>query len=225
MMFKNYYKNIYNRKRNRLQGGVTLIELIVVILIFGILSTITVFNYGKFRSSLSIQNLADDIALSVRRAQGFAIGVRGASGGFTLGYGIHFTTKHNSETYKGSNKSFVLFTNIGVNSQYDNSNKKCGNPEQGDECLEIINITSADNIEAIFLNEETEPIPQDDTLDILFKRPNPEPIFCHRIDGISSCDFKGISSVKIKISTDADPSVYKIITIYNNGQIGISGSI
>jgi Tfp pilus assembly protein FimT len=226
-MFKNLQKNKYTSKPVRLHhsSGVTLIELIVVILIFMIITSITIFNYGKFRSSLSIQNLADDISLSVRRAQGFAIGVRGSQGGFTLGYGVHFTTNNKSTEYNGSNKSFIIFTNFGDDYHYDNSSDMCGSPKPGNECLEVLNISSADNIEAIFLNNETNPIPSTDSLDIVFKRPSPEPIFCRRGEGVGSCNIKGISNVKIKISTDADPSIYKIITIYNNGQISVSGNI
>ncbi len=226
-MSKNFHKNKYNSgpARLRYSGGVTLVELIVVIFIFMIISGITIFNYGKFRSSLSIQNLADDIALSVRRAQGFAIGVRGTGGGFNLGYGIHFTANHNSTIYNGSNKAFILFANVGNNFQYDNSSNKCGSPESGNECLELLNITSPDNINSIFLNNDTTSISSKDTLDILFKRPSPEPIFCYRIKGTGSCKSNGISDVEIKVSTDADSSIYKVITIYNNGQIYVSGSL
>jgi Tfp pilus assembly protein FimT len=227
-MSKNFHKNKYNFGLARRQGGVTLVELVVVIFIFMILTSITIFNYGKFRSSLSIQNLADDIALSIRRAQGFAIGVRGTGGTFTPGYGIHFTAKSDTAKYKGSNKSFILFVDMDTipNKKYDyDSSGVCGNPTVGNECLELLSITSADNIDSIFLNDYATSISSSDTVDILFKRPIPEPIFCHRYLGLGSCDPAPISSIKIRISTDADPSIYKSITIFNNGQINVSGSI
>jgi len=226
MTSKNFYKNKYKIKFPRLNytKGVTLIELIVVILIFMIISSITIFNYGKFRSSLSVQNLADDIALSVRRAQGFAIGVRGSGGSFTPGYGIHLTSKSTTSLYQGSNKSFILFTDISGEGQYNNSTSTCGNPTSNDECLELINIITTDKIESIFKNNETTAIAPTDTIDILFRRPNPEPIFCHRYGGTGACT-SSISSIKIKIATEADSSINKIITIYNNGQISVSGSL
>ena len=220
-MFKNFHKNKYN-------SGVTLIELMVVIIIFMIVTSITIFNYGKFRSSLSIQNLADDIALSVRRAQGFAIGVRGSGGSFTPGYGVHYTANPTLSLYAGSNKSFILFVDMGAapNKKYDyDSSGTCGVPTTSNECLEMLSITTADKIESIFLNNDTTPISSLDTLDILFKRPAPEPIFCHRYGGINSCDPTPISGIRIKISSEADSSIYKIITISNNGQISVSGSL
>ena len=213
-MSKNFHKNKYN-------SGVTLIELLVVICIFMILTSITIFNYGKFNSSLSIQNLADDIALSVRRAQGFAIGVRGSSGNFTPGYGVHFTANPNSGVFAGSYKSFVLFTDMNDDHQYNNSTNICGSPKSGDECLELLNITTADSINSIFLNEDNALQPAD-TVDLLFKRPSPEPTFCYRIGGTGSCSPISISKIKIRLSTNASVPVYKTITISNNGQISVS---
>lgn len=217
-MFKNFH-NIRN-----IFGGVTIVELIVVIFIFTVITSITIFNYGSFNTSLSIQNLADDIALTVRRAQGYAIGVRGYGDSFDEGYGIHFTATPGS-LYAGSNKSFILFADVGTisNNIYDYNNyDTCGNLENN-ECIEVLSIRSADEINAIYLNDETEVRSSTGTLDILFKRPNPEPSFCYRMNGdTSSCDeSSNISSIKIKISSSDNLGVYKIITISNNGQISV----
>jgi Tfp pilus assembly protein FimT len=226
-MFKNFQKNKYNKgsARNasqRYAGGVTLIELLVVISIFMVISSITIFSYSKFNSSLSIQNLSDDIALSVRKAQGYAIGVHGTSNVFNVGYGIHFTTNPTSNLYVGSNKSFVLFADINPNHQYNNSTSICGNPTATDECLELLSIKSTDNISAIYINNGSNPIGATDTIDLLFNRPNPEPIFCYRTGGSGSCSLTPISNIKIKISTDANLDINKTITISNNGQISVS---
>ena len=224
-MYKNFKKNKYS-------SGITLIELLVVIFIFMVITGITIFNYGKFNSSLSIQNLADDIALSIRRAQGYAIGVRGFGNSFIKGYGIHFTTNPNtSDLSAGSNKSFILFSDINTTTpnkyNYDGTNI-CGPLSMANECLEVLNITSADQIDSISLvaNGSTINISPTSTIDILFYRPNPEPKFCYRINGeTSSCDESdNISSIKIKISSLSNIGVFKMITISNNGQISVSNN-
>ena len=225
-MFKIFQKNEYNKGLARQNvrstlGGVTLIELLVVISIFMIISTITVFSYGRFNSSLSIQNLADDIALAVRRAQGYAIGVRGTSGLFNEGYGVHFTANPSASLYAGSNKSFILFADISNYNQYDNSSATCGEPSAGDECLELLSITSMDKITEIYVNDSTLISPTS-TVDLIFKRPNPEPTFCYRVNGTGSCSASSIYNIKIKISQDADPTIFKMINISNNGQISVS---
>jgi len=199
MILKNFCKNKYN-------SGLTLIELLVVISIFAIITSIVIFNYGKFNSSSSLQNLADDIALTVRKAQGYAVGVRGLADKFNYGYGIHFT--------KGSS-SFILFTDIGNSPGY-NEVGGCGAPEAGNECLEILNIISADQIDSISLNDSSGSS-EEDNVDIVFKRPNSEPTFCYD----NSCD-NPVSSVKIRISNTNNPDVYKFVTIFNNGQISVS---
>jgi len=228
-MFKKFYKNKYN-------SGMTLIELLVVIMIFLIITSITIFNYGNFNSSVSIQNLADDIALSVRKAQGYAIGVRGANDLFDNGYGVHFTTNElvPGKEYMGSNKSFVLFADLppspGVESdnKYEYGTGICGKPVVGNECMEVLNIVSADQISAITFSEDStiKTVPSSGTFDIWFKRPDPEPHFCYRQSASNSgCDSgEKITYVNIKISSIANPDVFKMITISNNGQISVSNN-
>lgn len=57
--------------------GVTFIELIVVIAIFGIIAGIILFNYSGFDSNIKLQNIMNDIATTVKSAQ-----ISGSSGKF-----------------------------------------------------------------------------------------------------------------------------------------------
>jgi len=214
--------------KNKYNSGVTLVELLVVISIFLALSMITMFSYGKFNSSLSLQNLADDIALSVRKAQGYAISARGYGSLFVHSYGVHFTINTDtSDSSSGSNKSFVLFSDIDGDERYDydNSASTCGTGQN--ECLEILNIASADKISAVYYSDGEEDdiaVDFDGTTDILFTRPNPEPSFCIRDQADTfSCDHDNndVSYIRVQISNDRTPDVVKLITVYNNGQINV----
>src|SRR3989339_1856034 len=49
--------------------GMTYVELIVVLSIFSVLSSVAIYNYGDFQSSVDIKNLASDIALQIVKAQ------------------------------------------------------------------------------------------------------------------------------------------------------------
>jgi len=226
---------INKRFKNFYTAGTSLVELMVVIFIFTIITGVTIFNYGKFNSSISIQNLADDIALSIRRAQGYAIGVRGYGSSFSGGYGVHFSPKMlvSGQEYKGSNKSFVLFTDLGLtqNKKYDypSSFSGCGTPVSGNECIEILNILGTDAISAIIVSEgsTSTPVPVDGSVEILFYRPNPEPFFCYRSNvAYSSCDLStSITSVKIEIlNTRNGETTTKSVVVSNNGQISVSSS-
>lgn len=224
------------RKSDKIKynSGTTLVELMVVIFIFVVITGITIFNYGQFNSSISIQNLADDIALTVRRAQGYAIGVRGSANMFSVGYGVHFKSNPlvPGQAYKGSNKSFILFADLGPspNLKYDNSGYTvCGSPFPLNECMEILNILSNDQIDSIFYKEEGNlmTVPPEGSVSVVFRRPNPEPTFCYRpLDSYTSCDKSlTITSVNIQVSnTTNGETKTKTVSIANNGLISVSSN-
>lgn len=236
-MFRIFKKKLNNQK----QRGMTLIELLVALVIFSIITGIVLFNYGDFNASLTMQNLADDIALTVRRAQSYAIGVRGREGLFNVGYGVHFAvTPYNSNTkeantilYQGSQKSFILYKRnnagqTGFSIRYENNDGICGGET---DCLEMLYITSSDYIKEIKVkvSEEERTLGEDDNpngVSILFVRPSPEPYICVLDDNTCwGADAGGrpmVEYVKIKISSFKDLDSEKFITISNTGQISVS---
>ncbi|NVN97287.1 prepilin-type N-terminal cleavage/methylation domain-containing protein [Candidatus Nomurabacteria bacterium] len=225
----NINRTIKNRGVLNHNKGLTLIELMVVIGIFMIISGVAIFNYGNFNSTISLQNLTDDIALSVRKAQSFAIGARGISDGvsevdFNKSYGVHFSKNTAPDTTKleSSSQSFLLFSTKG-DLDYDiNSNLACG--KINSECIEYFNIMTADSIKDIKITKDSveESIGATDTLDVVFTRPNPRAYFCHKSGSNSSpCNIENISSVKILISNGQEVEKFRAITIQNTGQISI----
>jgi len=217
-MFKNLSKNKYHF--NYYQRGMTLIELLVVIAIFTVISSMIMFNYGDFRSTASTQNLANDIALSIRKAQSSAIGVVGVNSNFQYAHGIHFTTKPNQlNSTSGSDKSFVLFTDLNSNGTYDSGNSPCGSFQSGNECKEILKINGNDKISSFSLDGATS---QKGTLDIVFKRPNPDAIFCF-MSGYNNFGCSSASYVTITIinNQNVNKIISQKITVWNTGQISV----
>jgi prepilin-type N-terminal cleavage/methylation domain-containing protein len=73
------------------QKGFTLVELLVSLAIFTVITTLAVVNNAQFNSSILLTNLAYEIGLSVRQAQFYGIAVRRSStSAFDAGYGVHF---------------------------------------------------------------------------------------------------------------------------------------
>lgn len=222
-MFNRFHKNKYNE-------GLTLIELIVVMAIFLILLGITIFDYVGFKSSVALNNLADDIALSVRKTQGYAIGAKSTASSFTNAYGIHFTSNPTqTDNLSGSDKSFIIFADMNdVNGYNDvgggSFNCSVAYPSVGgNECIEKIAIKSDAKITQIKINGS--PMSSNGSLDIMFKRPNPDAYFCSKSSSSnSSCDSNNISNVVITVSgttgRDGIPKT-KNITITNTGLISI----
>src|SRR3989344_3995148 len=71
--------------------GFSLIELLVVISIFSIISLVVLANHSRFNSSVLLGSLAYKIALSFRETQVYGLSVQGQSTNFQVGYGIHFS--------------------------------------------------------------------------------------------------------------------------------------
>ena len=215
--------------------GFTLIELMVVISIFLVISTIVIFNYQGFSSSASLQNLTDDIALSIRKAQSFAIGSRGVTingiSSFSNSYGVHFsdTPIPPSNNTKSSDKSFVMFStsSLSPNNGYVAKGNSCA--DGTNNCVESFNISTADIIKNIKLyNGTTEVLFSSPAyLDIIFTRPNMRAFFCYRKNADTpNCDptSASISNAEIIISNGQllSDEKFKTISIQNTGQISIS---
>ena len=74
------YQQIYSR-------GATLIEIIIVVLMVGILSTVVALNFGAFRGTQSLTNSVDESIALLNEARSRTL----AGDGGTV-YGVHFET-------------------------------------------------------------------------------------------------------------------------------------
>lgn len=240
------YKNKNKSNIGKYQAGMTLVELVVVVAIFIIVAGITIFDYGRFRSNVSLQNLSDDIALSVRRAQGFAIGVESSLNTFSNGYGIHFSNVVKSKiALSGTKKSFIIFADIADkdgnrNKFYDYDKSiildsgdtgpnasiltSCSitTLEAGKECLDFLSITSNDEVIKICPNGDQNTCLASGYVDITFIRPNPNAFICaYEDDAQVPCDLSsGLTSVDIVVRNVLSQNT-KTITVSNVGQISV----
>jgi prepilin-type N-terminal cleavage/methylation domain-containing protein len=79
----------------------TLIELMVVLTIIIIMTTIVLTSQSSFNKTLILANTAYDIALTLRSAQTYGVGSRTSGTTANVGYGVHFL--------KGNPGSFTFF--------------------------------------------------------------------------------------------------------------------
>lgn len=85
-----------------LSKGFTLVELMVVLAIVGIITTIVFTSQNSFNNTLVLANTAYDIALTLRSAQTYGLSSRATASGIgNTGYGLHFGS--------GTQGSFILF--------------------------------------------------------------------------------------------------------------------
>lgn len=213
-----------NLKEN-LQAGVTLIEMIVVVAIIALVSSVILFNYSDFSTNVSLRNLSQEVALAARKSQTYATSVRristdtGILSDTFAGYGISFSVGGNSEGHTPNQKQFDVFADTDpADGMYQFDPSVCGTPADGNECIENFTITTADKIVGICINgavyEEGRCL-EDATVDITFKRPNPDALFClHDANGCSTIQ---IGSVGIVL--ESAKAARRTVTIYTTGQI------
>ncbi len=184
------------------QKGFTLIEMVAVLGIFAVMTSVVLFNYGKFSSQTIVTNMAYEIALSIREAQIYGVSVRSPDGtlatdAFSKPYGVFFQA--GSDTY-------YLFADEDGNGVFDNS--AC-NPSTG-ECVTAYTMQRNIKINEVRKNC----VPDNDGLSVSFKRPNPEAKF----DGVGT-----VSTGDIQVI--APDGTYMYVVVRNNGQIFVTDTL
>lgn len=217
------------------QAGVTLIEMLVVVAIIAVISGVIMFNYSDFSTNVSVRNLSQEVALSIRKAQTYATSVRSVDGTTIVdssayaGYGISFSTNDTAtDPYLPTSKQFVLFVDIpGSDSDtqgtYGSQMATCGAPtSSGNECVEAFGISTADKIVAICGGDvatyASTPASCTSTgsVDISFKRPSPDAKITY-----TSTSGVSVQSAYAQIILESAKGVRRGITVWNTGQIGV----
>src|SRR3989344_6584389 len=192
------------KKIRNYNAGMTYVELIVVLSIFSVMTSIALFDYNKFQAKVDIKVLANEIALKIVGAQKFAlsgklpqecIDVPGSCADWKPSYGIYFDAAAPSE--------FVYFANIDNNNYYDSSS---------DSILDSITILKGNSISGL----EVVGCPEVTDLSIVFRRPNSGALITSNGFSLSSC----ISYARITITSPQSPSAN--IRVYPSGRIQIN---
>lgn len=208
------------------QKGFSLVELIIVVAIFMVITTVVVFNQNRFSSDISISNIAYQVALQIRQAQVYGTLVRESEGGlvedgapsdFDLAYGVSFFKNANTDNTIG----FRIFADSDYNengifgngyyeSSVDGSPISTFNLSEGNTITELC-VYSGNS--ASCMNSEDE----SSQVDIVFRRPEPDAI-------ISSESITNADRAEITI-TSALRDKQKRITVRNTGQISVESVV
>jgi len=194
--------------------GFTIIELIVSIAIFAAMTALVIAKYGTFNQSTLVTNVAYDMALSVRTAQTYGLSVKSSNSSlnsFDAAYGIHFDS-----TPANQNK-FVFFadTDTPPNGLYDS---------QPDEAITTYSLNQNTKITSICLGSVYSSCNSNNivtSLDVTFKRPNPDAIFCAKGNCQDQLNSQSIAFVTISSS---DGSYKQVVYIRKNGEISVENN-
>jgi len=115
---KNKSKRGFTRTPKFWVSGFTLTELVVVMTIATVVMTSVVIQQSKWNDQLVVSTQAYEMALVIRQAQIYALGVRGDPTGigdkFNIGYGVYFSSE-NADAFK----RYIFFKDINNNGMYD----------------------------------------------------------------------------------------------------------
>jgi len=220
-----------NLKASRLQAtgyklnqGMTYVELIVVLSIFSVMSSIVLFNHGAFQAKVDIKNLTSDIALRIVEAQKSALSGKWPPlskqslisdvSVWKPSYGVYFNTVGDDSV---DNKSFIYFTDIdspAQNGVFDNY----GGLDCSGECLDKVTITKGNTISRldVFYKGDSSPYSLND-LTVAFKRPNSRAIINSNplIDPVRILDY-------VRISVASPSGTTGTIKLYPSGRLQVN---
>ena len=214
-MFKKKLKKLKTRNyKLATNAGMTYVELIVVLSIFGIMSSMSMFNYRDFQVKVDIRNLASDIAMQIVQAQKDAMaGKLSINGSFDFkpAYGVHFTKYNQSQTDPSEFTYFADFDNSDI---YDGSSVNCPGP--GNECINVIQITKRNYIKSLNVIGSGDACSGTNlnAIDIVFQRPNSDA-------RISADNCSGFFS-KVVISVMSPQGIGADIEVFPSGRIQIT---
>lgn len=181
-----------------------MLELLITTFIFIIVTSAVLANYPLFASKVRLERDAQEIALSLRKAQSYALAVKESSAGSGVfpGYGVHFS--------KTSADSLIIYADIPTGPPLPEGNKLY----DGDvEEVETFYIESA-RIEDICEGVKSS-APGNcgiETVDITYLRPDP-------IIDLRNGSTAYNSDVEIKIISPTGDR--KTIVIWKTGQISV----
>ena len=168
--------NIKNQKYN-LKSGFTLVELLVTISMFVIITGVILVNSNKFDSTVLLNNFTYDVALTIKQAQSYGVNVKeSSSGSFNTAYGVYFDLAQ-------SKTNFVLFNDVNDNKIYDGLLTAC--PTDSVECIQKYSMTKGTGIKSICAGSDETDCKNNpaDQLSIMFKRPNLSALIYSKIGG------------------------------------------
>jgi len=213
-LIKDYFSKFHSKdscKKN--QSGFTLLELIVVIAIFGVLTTIVIFNYSDFESNIVTTNMAYEVALSVRQAQVFGLGVRGIEDNTNLGrdfnnsYGLYFNIQ------SGASSEYTFYADTST------AGSNAGKYDSGDKTLVQNVLGRGIKISAINYGDTEGQCTSANHMSVSFRRPNPDALIVK--DNANQA--AGFVQLTLLSPKGNNPDFQKYVVIRSSGQISVLG--
>ena len=216
--------------------GFTLVELLVVVGIFAMMTGLILANYSGFDSSIILENTTYEIALEIRQAQSFGMGVREVSSSPDVfpAYGVRIPTLSGTPVREAFLFSDIPSTGFSVgNGMYDGGDACI--PGSG-ECVEKLIMQKyhiyalcgnvKKNLGAGVVFRTTDDIVSSgastycdkESLEVLFTRPDPDAVSNGYIGGVKDT-LSPYSDAEIVVASPRGD--VRTVVIWSTGQITV----
>ena len=117
---------IFSKLKSKKQAGFTLLELMVVVFIVTVIFSVILRRQSTFQDKFKIDEKVYDLALSIRKAQAYTLGVREfycASNGtktFDVSYGVNLNANSAADTGR-----FIFFIDANQDAKYNDASQSC----------------------------------------------------------------------------------------------------
>lgn len=206
-MSLNFLKFKKGLSRTKLRGFTTL-ELMVVISIFVIMTSVVLANLPKFRDQSSVSLVAQQIALVARQAQVYGNSGRAINGSKVQGYGLYINTTDSSI-------SFVLFGNKFVDENGDGKQDDNEYTYTSDELAERFTLQGGIRISGLAWCDST--CATMTSFVVLFRRSYPDASFYNTSSGTITNQYKSCGIIRVQSVRDAN--LQKDVVIWSTGHI------
>jgi prepilin-type N-terminal cleavage/methylation domain-containing protein len=190
--------------------GFTLVEMLISVGIFTVMSAIILANYPEFRSRSALDNLTAQVAIVFREAQVYGISVREeGDADFDVGYGVHVDI----DSSKNGNKELIIFA--------DKNRDKMFNPgteKDSDSVVETFTLTGGESITQLCAPSCVDGTirPQEQSsVTAVFVRPNPDAYF-----SVKGALDESLPSISLRISNRSG-SYSRNVEVFTTGQISV----
>ena len=176
--------------------GITLIEVLVVVLIVGLLSSILVADFPKIRRQFALTRVAYKMSQDLRRTQDMGLSGQRVEGLDVKGYGVYV----NLDDLNLGNKKYIIYADINDDQQY---------VQKTDFIIEEISFGQTE------LGVIIDRIANTDNrwIDINFKPPNPTITITSLLPNTNQA--------QIIFGLESDPSNERIISVNTSGLIEV----
>ncbi len=191
---------------SRKRYGFTLIELLIVLMIFTIVTALFVANYRRFGNNVTLSNVADEVALSIREMQTYGLASKEAEIG-----GEDFKQAFGMNIAAGNVTSYVLFVDkIEADRKYDTG--------------ELVNLyrlpADVSFSQRCVFNGNTQTNVTNAIQDITFKRPDPDARIYSYASASQQASASTYSSIRMCLKSGQN-SKEKTVSVTQTGQIEV----